>query len=200
MRQNLIFILLVLYLSNSYCQEDQQQKLINYRSVGVLTEFGIPYHEIDSGGRYTPIILGGIFDLPLYKTKNFFNVSLGFFPNVAIVLHPNCQASYEYGFNVRVNLNFAVSQSDVIRGIIGSGPHYMDYQCCRQADGFIFSDYLLASYIRYFKLNKRYCSLEIEIGYRHLSNAGISEPNGGINNIIIGIGFKMFLNSKWKQQ
>ena len=161
MKHNLIFILLVIYISNSYCQEDQKQKLINYLSAGVLSEIGIPFQEIDSGDHYIPIIIGGVFDLPLYKTKNKFNVSLSFFPNVAIVLHPKSQTSYEYGFNIRLNLNFAVSQFDVIRGSIGSGPHYIDYQCCRQADGFIFSDYFLASYISYFKLNKIYCSLVI---------------------------------------
>jgi hypothetical protein len=196
MKHYLIFILLLIFIRNSYCQENHQQKLINYLSAGVLSEIGISYYEIDSGDRYTPIILGGVLELPLYKTKNFFNVSLSFFPNVAVVLHPKSQTSYEFGFNVRVNLNFAVSPYDVIRGSIGSGPHYIDYQCCRQADGFLFSDYFLASYIRYFKLNKIYCSLVIELGYRHISNAGIEKPNGGISNFIVGLGFNVLINSR----
>ena len=199
MRQSLLIILLSLYFSHCFCQHNKQSH-INYLSAGVLTEFGIPYYEIDSGDWYIPIIIGGVFDLPLYKTNNIFNVSLGFFPNVAVVLHPNSQTSYEYGFNVRVNLNFAVSQYDVIKGSIGSGPHYINYQCCRQADGFLFSDYFLVSYRRYFLVNDRYCNFDFEIGVRHISNAGISEPNRGINNIILGVGFNILLNSKGERQ
>ena len=192
MRQILLIIFLTFYCGNCFCQQ-HKTTFINKPSAGALAEIGIPYYEIDSSDLYTPIIMGGVFELPLYKTKNIFNVSLSFYPNFVIVLLLNGKTTYEFGFNLRANLNFAVSPKDVIRGSIGAGPHYMDYQCCRQADGFLFSDYFLASYIRYFKLHKRYGSLEIEIGYRHISNAGIEKPNGGISNFIVGLGFKVLL-------
>jgi len=199
MRQNLIFILFVLYLSNSYCQEDQQQSLINYLSVGELTEVGIPYYDYEKGERYTPLIIGVIFEVPLYKTKNFFNVSLSIYPNFVVVFQ-NKETTYEFGINVRANLNFAINNHDVLRGIIGSGPQYFNCHTCRQAYGFLFSDYLLIGYRRYFILNDRYCNFDFEIGYRHISNAGICEPNGGFDNLILGIGFNILLNSKGKRQ
>ena len=108
--------------------------------------------------------------------------------------------AYEFGFNVRANLNFKISQYDVISGSIGSGPHYLDYENDRQNDGFIFSDYFLASYIRYFELKNRFCNFKIEIGYRHISNAGIEKPNGGISNFLVGLGFNTLLNSKKHQK
>lgn len=195
MKKNILLAISVLILVNCYCQK-YEPTLINYKSTGFLMEIGIPYYEVDDCDLYTPLILGGIFDLPLYKTKNFFNVSLSFYPNIVVVANINDQNAYEFGFNVRANLNFAISKYDVIRGSIGSGPQYMDYHCCRQAYGFLFSDYFLVSYIRYFKLHKSYCNFEFEFGYRHISNAGITEPNRGISTFLVGFGFKFLLNKK----
>jgi len=136
--------------------------------------------------------------VPLYKTKNFFNVSVSIFPNFVLVIHEKI-TTYEFGLNVRANLNFALNEYNVLRVMIGSGPQYFDYSTCRQAHGFLFSDYLLVGYRRYFLLNDRYCNFDFEIGYRHISNAGITKPNDGINNMIIGIGFNVVINSKLKQ-
>jgi len=197
MRRNLIFTLLVFYLGHSYCQEDKY-KLINKLSAGELTEVGISFFEYEDGKKYTPIIIGGFFEVPLYKTKNFFNVSVSIFPNFVLVIHEKI-TTYEFGLNVRTNLNFALNEYNVLRVMIGSGPQYFDYSTCRQAHGFLFSDYLLVGYRRYFLLNDRYCNFDFEIGYRHISNAGINKPNDGINNMIIGIGFNVVINSKLKQ-
>lgn len=183
--------------SSLFCAGQQSDPaFINFKSAGALTEFGIPFYEIDFSDWYMPLIIGGIFDLPLYQTKNYFNVSLSFFPNVVIAFLLNGQKAYEFGFNVRANLNFTISQYDVISGTVGSGPHYLIYQNGRQTDGFLFSDNFLASYIRYFELNNRHCYVKVEIGYRHISNAGIEKPNGGISNFIVGLGFNVLLKSK----
>lgn len=194
MRQYLVIIFLTFYFSNSYCQKNNPV-LINFLSAGELTEVGISFFEYEKGKKYTPIIIGGIFEIPLYKTKNFFNVTLSIYPNFVVVFHSK-ETTYEFGINVRANFNFAVSKLDVLRAIIGSGPQYFDCHCCRQAYGFLFSDYLMIGYRRYFILNNRYCNFDFEFGYRHISNASIYEPNDGINNLIIGIGFNVVLNTK----
>lgn len=194
MKRLLLIVAIILYSGYSFGQINKPI-LINYMSTGELTEVGISFFEYEKSKKYTPLIIGGVFEVPLYKTKNFFNVSLSIYPNFVVVFHSK-ETTYEFGINIRANLNLAVSKFDVLRGIIGSGPQYFNCHTCRQAYGFLFSDYLLVGYRRYFLLNDRYCNFDFEIGYRHISNANIFEPNDGINNMIIGIGFNAALNSK----
>lgn len=67
------------------------------------------------------------------------------------------------------------------------GPHYASGLPERQSAGFIFSDNLMlgcgirlpADYI-----------LDFYGGFRHLSNAGIKRPNGGINSLMLFIGIR----------
>ena len=54
--------------------------------------------------------------------------------------------------------------------------------------GFIFSDYFLLAYDRRFFISKQAFALEFEFGYRHISNAGLQEPNRSISNFIFGLG------------
>lgn len=196
MRQNILLAILFFTTSLSYCQK-YEPTLINYLSSGILTEIGIAYYDYEKGEKYTPLLIGGVFELPLYKTKNFFNTSVSIYPNFGFVFLRR-EVTYEYGINVRINLNFALSKFDALRAIIGSGPHYFDCHAKRQSYGFLFSDYLIASYRRYLILNDRYCDFNFEIGYRHISNANICLPNGGFDNFIIGIGFNVLLNTKGK--
>ncbi len=196
MRQSLLLFILLFNLYIGYSQE-HNASFINYLSSGILTEIGVPYYDYEKGEKYTPLLIGGIFELPLYKTKNFFNVSVSFYPHVGFVFLRK-RVTYEYGVNVRLNLNFALSKFDALRVIIGAGPHYFNCHAKRQSYGFIFSDYLLASYRRYIVLNDRYCNFDFEIGYRHISNADICLPNGGFDNIIFSIGFNVLLNTKGK--
>jgi hypothetical protein len=196
MKQILLFIFLTLYFSSSYCQKFKPT-LINNFSSGILTEIGIPYYDYEKGEKYTPLLIGGVFEAPLYKTKNSFNISLSIFPHLGFVFQKRA-VTYEYGIGVRANFNFAISKRNTFRAVIGSGPHYFDCYTYRQAYGFLFSDYLLVDYRRYFILNDRYYSFDFEIGYRHISNASLCEPNDGIENIIIGIGFNIVLNTNGK--
>jgi len=38
--------------------------------------------------------------------------------------------------------------------------------------------------------------LDLRFGFRHISNAGLSNPNGGINNFVVNIGFISFFQNK----
>jgi hypothetical protein len=176
----------------SFCQK-YEPMLINKKSAGALIELGSP-HIINEDITYNPLLIGGIFELPLHQAKNNFNVSLSFYPHGGIVYVPDSIA-YEYGLNVRLNLNFALSKYDVITGVIAAGPHYINYCNCRQATGFIFSDNIILMYRRYFVAAENYCSFTFEIGYRHISNANFKEPNAGISNIFLGIGFYIIIGS-----
>jgi len=195
MKRLTLLISLILCVTIGYCQK-YNPILINKKSAGALAEIAIPFYFKEEI-RYTPVIVGGIFELPLYKTNNYFNISLSFYPNFAYVFVTDGDA-YEFGLNIRANFNFAVSRHDVIRGVIGSGPHFMDYHASRQAYGFLFSDYILIGYRRYFIVNDRYCNFDFEIGYRHISNAYIKEPNEGISSALLGIGFNVLLGASAK--
>jgi len=157
-------------------------------SAGAIVEYGQPFYSIEEGDRYTPLMFGGTFEFPLYKSKKIFNVSLGFYPVYSIVYLNEGQAR-EFGLNIRFFMNLALSKHDVLRGGVGTGPHYMDHHTRRQAYGFLFCDVFLAAYRRYFPIGRRYCSFDLEAGYRHISNANTRCPNGGISNFLFGVGF-----------
>ena len=74
-------------------------------------------------------------------------------------------------------------------GLISSGPHYVSGTPERQADGFIFSDNLLLGLnVKLFE--KIY--LDLRSGFRHISNAGLNHPNGGVNDLVLNGG--VFIN------
>jgi hypothetical protein len=192
MSWKLFLAFLILVVENSFCQK-YEPLLINKKSAGILTEFGTPFF-IDEDITYNPLLIGGIFELPLYQTKNSFNISLSFFPHAGIAFTPDV-ISYEFGLNIRMNLNLALSKKDIVTGVIAAGPHYINCSNWRQATGFLFSDNIILMYRRYFVVAENYYSLSFEIGCRHISNAGIKKPNKGISNIFVGVGFYIIIGS-----
>ena len=74
--------------------------------------------------------------------------------------------------------------------IMGSvGPHYISVQTEKQASGFIFADTIGAG-IYYFLDRKS--ALNIGYRFRHVSNADLKSPNGGIDTQIGTIGYSVF--------
>lgn len=65
------------------------------------------------------------------------------------------------------------------------GPQFVSIAPARQKEGFIFSD---SAYLgsRFFFGKGR--QLDVRAGIRHQSNAGLSEPNGGIDAFFIKVG------------
>ena len=169
--------------------QEQKPRLINRKSAGLLTEYGLPYYYLPEGSnRYYVLLVGGVFGLPFYKTPNFFNVSVDFYPHFGYVWVKDCRF-IEFGLNIRLGLNFEVSEKNIICVKIASGPHYMNCETEKQANGFIFSDYYLVTYKRGLKISKADFTFDFEFGYRHISNAGFKEPNRSISNFIFGLGF-----------
>lgn len=65
------------------------------------------------------------------------------------------------------------------------GPHYISGVPQRQSKGFIFSDNLfIGSNIKIYKN----AYLDFRYGIRHISNASLTDRNGGINDLFISIG------------
>lgn len=195
------YLCILLLLVVCYCQvlgQDHTVNINNQLKAGVLVEYIQPYKAYWEG-RYHLVTIGGIISIPIYKSKNFFNVSIDLFPHYGFGrlvdsydhFDYDYAEFYEFGLNVRLSLNFALSSNDVISGKIGSGPHYTTVEIPRQANGFIFSDYFLLCYTRAFRISGKKFAAEIELGYRHISNAGFQEPNYGVSTYLGGIGLYM---------
>ena len=100
------------------------------------------------------------------------------------------------GFEFGLNAGFIVRKSLFkdnmsIYMLLSVGPHYVSGVPKRQCSGFIFSDNFFIGIT--IKLNEK-IDLDLRPGFRHISNAGISKPNKGINNLIISGGLLFRIN------
>jgi hypothetical protein len=72
----------------------------------------------------------------------------------------------------------------------GTGPCFLSKGTHRQTDGVAFNSQLFCGMT--FRLDGTY-NLDVRTGYRHVSNAGLSQPNGGLNNSMLSVGvFRRF--------
>lgn len=98
------------------------------------------------------------------------------------------KVNYEFGGNLGVSYLFVNSRKLRMNASIGSGPHFITINTRKQARGFIFSDnFEIGSSYNLYKIKS---TIVLKLRYRHISNAGLNEPNGGIDNLFIvgGIG------------
>jgi len=98
---------------------------------------------------------------------------------------------FEYGLNIGVLLRKNIFEDFMsLYALISLGPHYVSGTPQRQASGFIFSDNLFVG-MNLRLTNNMY--LDIRPGFRHISNAGLKSPNGGINNFVFTAGMLVIL-------
>ena len=72
----------------------------------------------------------------------------------------------------------------------GTGPCFLSKGTHRQTDGVAFNSQLFCGMT--IRLDGTY-NLDVRTGYRHVSNAGLSQPNGGLNNSMLSVGvFRRF--------
>jgi hypothetical protein len=93
---------------------------------------------------------------------------------------------YEFGLNLGIRNYVKINEGFYFYQMLGSGPHYISAKVRRQASGFIFSDNLAIGTL--FRLRKN-LFLNFQYVQRHISNAGLKDPNGGVNsyNFVIGL-------------
>jgi hypothetical protein len=99
---------------------------------------------------------------------------------------PAGKLDYEFGVNLGIRNYVKFNEGFYFYQMLGSGPHYVSADIGRQANGFIFSDNLALGV--FLRLNKK-LFLNFQYVQRHISNAGLKDPNGGVNsyNFVIGI-------------
>jgi hypothetical protein len=164
---------------------------INQQAAGAMVQYGINYYDLPEGYGYRPLLLARYQRFPLIKTARNVGLAIDIGPQIGMAYTD--KFNFELGLFIYLNLGIALTDWDMISLIAGVGPHYISVETERQAKGFIFSDNFLLAYRRKFLLSREPYELSVYSGLRHISNASIKQPNGGIDNIIIGLGFaKLF--------
>ena len=160
-----------------------QDSLHRFKSAGGITGFGFGEN---TDTRYQPIYFAGDFSWQFDKKvkKDFLAWYAEPQFNLVLTDHPT---DIEYGVNLGLRNYIRINPGFYLYQMIGSGPHYISADVERQAKGFIFSDNLAVG--AYTRLNSKNLFLNLQFRLRHISNAGLQHPNGGINtfNILVGL-------------
>lgn len=144
-------------------------------------------------GRYEPLLLiwqVGV-DLqrffPVLKraTKGHLHVFLE--PQVNVAFRP--EADFEVGIGVGVKYRYPVTEKVSLYVLAATGVQYITVQTHDQANGFNFSD-VAGGGVYYFFSHRH--AVSVGYRYRHISNASLERPNGGINSHFGTIGFSTF--------
>lgn len=110
-------------------------------------------------------------------------------PQVNPVVEP--ESDYEFGVGLGFQYQYPIMEKLSAYVLAGVGPHYISVVTDDQANGFTFSD--TAGVGLYYHLTDR-SAINVGYRFRHLSNAGIQEPNGGIESHFGVIGYSVFFN------
>lgn len=87
---------------------------------------------------------------------------------------------FEFGLNWGLVLRQMFARKNAgVYSLITTGPHYVSDVPQRQSPGFLFASQLGAGFT--FKLTES-ASIDIRTSYRHISNAGLKEPNAGVES------------------
>lgn len=108
-------------------------------------------------------------------------------PQICPIIKPDKEI--EFGIGVGIQYAYALSKKCHPYLFAVIGPHFITAGTEDQTMGFIFSESVGAGV--YLFLNQR-TALNLGYRYRHLSNAGLAYPNGGINHHIGVVGFSCF--------
>ncbi|MFT6149024.1 MAG: hypothetical protein ACJAUH_001710 [Saprospiraceae bacterium] len=154
-------------------------------NIGGSIAIGVQNEMLPEGSRYKPNMLLGYADVPFFKGERKTNVFFYIEPQLVWVFFADGN-EFEFGLNGGVKFEHWIRLNTGIYGGIGAGPHFITVDTRRQANGFIFSDNFFVGLRQ--RINKD-LSLNMQLRYRHISNAGLKRPNGGIDNFfgVVGI-------------
>ncbi len=160
-----------------------------FKEIGLITGYGSA--SIREGTYETiPIILHCGTDLSRFFSglKGHRGLVTAFIePQVNPVIGPD--DDIEFGMGIGLQYQYPVMTSLSLYVNAATGPFYISVDTRDQADGFIFTNHVGAG--AYFFMNK---NIAVNAGYRfrHISNAGTHEPNGGIDSHFGVIGISWF--------
>jgi hypothetical protein len=186
MKQHLIcFTLFLIFYSNVSAQESIPAK--RFKTVGGVVGWGNSFSENTDYQIYYMIgDYSSSFKVP--KKKDFVAwYAEPQFNFVKAASTPEGSIDYEFGLNLGIRNYVKINDGFYFYQMLGSGPHYISAEVGRQANGFIFSDNLALGTL--LRLNSKGLFLNFQYVQRHISNAGLKDPNGGVNsyNFVIGL-------------
>lgn len=162
---------------------------------GLMTGFGEQFSR-ENRYYYRPYFIEAEYSYSLIR-KNLWGVDIlaqpqyNFTSYTADEFSSTLLKGHEFGLNVGflVRNNFC-SDRVSLYAAASAGPHFVSGVPDRQSGGFIFSDNLFvgANVLIY-----RNLYLDIRTGTRHISNAELKQPNGGLNNYVYKAGFMIVL-------
>ncbi len=191
----LIVFVIILSVSYAYCAEEVQKEGRAsdrfFTEMGFITGFGngsIPE------GSYQPVFLIGHFGVDL---KRYFSGLKNHSGTLSVFLEPqinpvvNPQTDFELGIGIGLQYTHPIIGNLSVYALGSAGPHYISVVTTKQASGFIFADTIGAGF--YYYLTK---DSAINVGYRfrHMSNANLADPNGGIDTNSGVIGYSVFFD------
>ena len=151
--------------------------------------------QVVNGVPFTPFLITGFISRPFRRGHRLLRPSSFSWyaaPQVNPVLFEGKVEEMEAG----VNLGLQWSPVEIpVRPFVrvGVGPHYLSFSTARQRGGFIFSDNFATGIIAKIGAN---AVMEVQYRYRHLSNAGLKDPNWGIDNHFALVGFHWAFGEK----
>ena len=145
-------------------------------------------------GSYEPVTL--IWHLG-FDVRHFFpqlenhrgTLSLCLEPEFNPVFNPETDVEFGISFGLKYRHPLTKMLSGYVLGSVG--PHFITVKTKDQANGFIFFNTVGAG-CSYFLTERS--ALSLEYRFRHMSNAAIKEPNGGIDCHIGAIGYSLFFD------
>ena len=146
-----------------------------------------------SEGKYRPFLMiwhigFNLKDFPSARSAGR-NNALSFFlePQVNPAFSPRTDVEFGVGIGLQYRHYLTERLSAYIMASVG--PHWITLQTADQENGFIFAD---TAGVGVSLLVTEKASLDLGVRIRHLSNAGIAEPNGGIDTWLGTVGYSVF--------
>ena len=184
----LVLLLLLPILSRAQSLHSPVPKWPRQALTGYYTQVGFSDRPLPEGHNYNPLIISAIYRWPVTKPGKRWATTIDIQPQFGWVTSQTVlDFTYEFGLNVGLSEILYLSKGRYLVATIGSGPHYTNVQTSRQAAGFIFSDNWLLSYGQPLRLFGHPVEVSLTLGFRHISNAGLKNPNGGLNDYIVGV-------------
>lgn len=187
MKMKLIMLSVMLLLGNMQADACVQTDLQRKGIYGIQTGYGFQ-NGLHVNYHYEVLFVLLKYHVPLLE-KNAWSFEIVPQPQINFSQYKvtNNSPKKERGFELGINIGMAVRKSFPgdqlgVYLMAGVGPHYVSGVPERQSKGFIFSDHITLGMV--FQLSER-LALDVSAGFRHISNASLKRPNGGVNNLLV---------------
>lgn len=193
--QTIIWLLLFLCAQLAFAQSEEPEIVKRMDLIGFQLGYG-SHHLLNIEYDYRVTFLQGQYFYPFYQRPKWNMEVLGQ-PQVNWMRYrfSTTEPELRDGYEVGLNVGFLVRRKFNEGGnswylCISAGPHYVTGAPRRQVPGFIFSDNLLTGL--QFRIRPG-LYFDARLGGRHISNANLNTPNGGVNTLFFSFGLNWSL-------